>query len=130
MKSGLKSVFSKKYDSKIWGRVVSKVSFKKLETLPWKRRKTTSSAIFFATGDWKLIIKIKKIILDGNVRQCSIAHTNHLNDFLSDDLTRDEAQQLIIRAKNTRVSFRQSDAFRRDEERNSRVSNYSHYATQ
>lgn len=69
-------------------------------------------------------------ILDGHLRQCSIAHANHLNDFLTDEIERDQAEDMISRAKNTRVSFRQSDATRREEERDSRVRNYNHYSTQ
>ena len=51
---GLKLVFSKRYASKIW-RGVSEVRFKKNSTpSPWKRRKTTLSAIFCATSAWGL----------------------------------------------------------------------------
>ena len=52
---GLKSVFSKRCASKIWWGV-SEVRFKKNSTpSPWKRQKTTSSAVFCATGVWGLI---------------------------------------------------------------------------
>ena len=51
---GLKSVFSERFASKIWGGV-SEVQLKENSTpSPWKRRKTTSSAIFCATSAWGL----------------------------------------------------------------------------
>ena len=54
LKTGLKSLFSRRCASKIWGGV-SEVRFKKNSTLsPWKRRKNNSSATFCATGVWGL----------------------------------------------------------------------------
>ena len=51
---GLKLVFSKRCASKIWWGV-SEVRLKKYSNpSPWKRRKTTSSAVFCATGAWGL----------------------------------------------------------------------------
>ena len=50
----LRLVFSKRRASKIWGRI-SDVRFKKNSTpSPWKRRKTSQSAIFCTTGVWGL----------------------------------------------------------------------------
>ena len=54
MKSGkVKSVFSKRCASKIWGGSV-RSDLKNSTPSPWKRRKNNSSAIFCATGAWRL----------------------------------------------------------------------------
>ena len=79
---GLKLLFSKRCASKIWWGV-SEVRLKKSSTFSlWKRRKTTSSAIFCATGVWGLKTGRQNLKLTLGVRIYLVFQTETVFIFL------------------------------------------------